>query len=100
MYTLIQYLRVQPATAHTRPTDTDGSDLFHAALRDPSNLELDWLWLAGQVSRASEQAYCLRQALRINPHSAPAQRGLAQLERQPATLVDFTAWSQAAFRNS
>ena len=100
MYTLIQYVRAQPATAHTCRAEMDSSDLFQAALRDPSNLELDWLWLATQVSRASEQAYCLRQALRINPHSALAERGLAQIERQPATPVDFTAWSQAAFRNS
>jgi hypothetical protein len=100
MHTLIQYPLVQPATAHTRLTEADVSDLFHAALRDPSNLELDWLWLAAQVTRVGEQIYCFQQALRINPRSALAQRGLAQLVQRPATPIDFTAWSQAAFRDS
>jgi hypothetical protein len=57
-------------------TDT----LFRDALRDPSNLEMDWLWLATQVSRLYEQHYCLMQALRINPHSTLAQQSLARLQ--------------------
>lgn len=53
--------------------------LFHDALQDPSNLEMDWLWLAGQVTRLYEQHYCLMQALRINPQSTLARQRLAQL---------------------
>jgi hypothetical protein len=98
MYTLIQYPRVRPATAHTRPTEADHSDLFHAALRDPSNLELDWLWLATQVTREGEQSYCLQQALRINPRSERAQRGLAQLALRPGAPLDVKGRSQHALR--
>jgi hypothetical protein len=87
-------MRSQVATAHTRPTEADVSELFHAALRDPSNLELDWLWLAAQVTPAGEQSYCFQQALQINPHSALAQRGLAQLDRRPGAPIDFSAWTQ------
>src|SRR5262245_39198306 len=89
MYTLIRYIPVEPATAQTRRAKVDSSDLFQDALRDPSNLELDWLWLAMQLVRPTEQAYCLEQALRINPHSTLAQCGLAQLERQPGVPIDF-----------
>jgi hypothetical protein len=98
MYTLIQYRRVRPVTAHARPTYADVSDLFHAGLRDPSNLELDWLWLAAQVTRVGEQTYCFQQALRINPRSALAQRGLAQLEQRPGAPLDFKGWWQHALR--
>ena len=96
MYTLIQYPRVQPATAQARPTYADVSDLFHAALRDPSNLELDWLWLATQVTHVGEQSYCLQQALRINPHSELALHALAQLDKRPGAPLDFGGWSHQA----
>ena len=89
MYTLTQYPLVRPATPHARPTDLNLSDLFHTALRDLSNLELDWLWLATQVTREGERAYCLQQALHINPCSALAQRGLAQLAQRPGAPLDF-----------
>jgi hypothetical protein len=46
---------------------------------DPSNLELDWLWLAAQLTSGDEQRYCFQQALLINPDSAPARAGLARL---------------------
>ncbi|HJZ49600.1 MAG TPA: hypothetical protein VKE41_20625 [Roseiflexaceae bacterium] len=97
MYSLTQYPHVQQVTANVRHADTDASRLFHEALRDPSNLEMDWLWLATQVTRESEQSYCLRQALRINPHSEPAQHGLAQLQRQPGNPIDFQAWAHRVF---
>jgi hypothetical protein len=78
-----------PAEQNTRPNmpsalpsppnfagDADG--LFAAALRDPSNLELDWIWLACQVTRETERRYCLERALYINPGSAVARRMLAE----------------------
>ena len=100
MNSLIQYSPVQQATAHARHTDVERSTLFCEALRDPSNLELDWLWLAAQVTRAGEQSYCLEQALRINPRSVLAQRGLAQLEQRPGVWIEFTAWAQHVFTYS
>jgi hypothetical protein len=100
MYRLIQYPRVRQVTAQVCHTATQASDLFHEALHDPSNLEMDWLWLATQVTRAGEQSYFLQQALRINPRSELAKRGLEQLQQRPGAPIDFTAWSQAAFRNS
>jgi len=57
------------------------SDLFVQGLRDDSNLELDWLWLASQVSRDSERLYCYERALAINPRSAIARDELAAVGR-------------------
>lgn len=94
MYTVIQQFLVQPATAHVRPSDAEASTLFLEALRDPSNLEMDWLWLATQLTRASERSYCLEQALRINPRSELAQRGLAQLAQRPGAPLELKEWSK------
>ena len=98
MYTVMRHVLVQPATAQVRPGDAEGSTLFEEALRDPSNLELDWLWLAAQLTRAGEQSYCLQQALRINPRSELAKRGLAQLARRPGVPLELKAWSQRAWQ--
>jgi hypothetical protein len=65
----------EPATLPPYAGAAEG--LFAEALRDPSNLELDWLWLARQVSRASGRRYCLERALAINPQSETARRMLA-----------------------
>jgi hypothetical protein len=58
-------------------------DVFAQGLREDSNLEMDWLWLATQVRTDGQRAYCLRRALRINPRSALATRGLRQVRRRP-----------------
>ena len=92
-----QQCPIQPVRAHLRQTDSDVSPLFQEALRDPSNLEMDWLWLAAQVTRDCERAYCLQQALRINPRSELARCGLAQLAQQPGSQLDFQRWAQYAF---
>ena len=50
---------------------------------------MDWLWLAAKVSSNSQRRYALLRALRINPRSGPAKRGLAQLNQgrnQPLDL--------------
>ena len=47
--------------------DPVADDLFAQALRDDSNLEMDWLWIATKVLTDGQRAYCLRRALRINP---------------------------------
>src|SRR3954451_4438649 len=64
------------------------SALFAQAVRENSNLELDWLWLATQVRVAAEQRYCYARALDINPSSAPARRALAQF---PPVRVEDSA---------
>jgi hypothetical protein len=53
-----------------------GDLLFMQAIYDDSNLEMDWLWLATNVTSNSQRRYCLQRALRINPHSRPAKRRL------------------------
>ena len=69
--------------------DPTANDLFAQALRDNSNLEMDWLWLATKVLTEGQRAYCLRRALRINPRSALAQRGFALLRRRPGRPLEF-----------
>lgn len=71
-------------TDQTAPIDQTSSDtLFMEGLRENSNLEMDWLWLANRVEDAGQQRYCFRRALAINPESRLAQRGLARLLRPP-----------------
>lgn len=55
------------------------SELFAQAVRENSNLELDWLWLATRVSSAAEQRYCYQQALAINPDCEWARRALSSI---------------------
>lgn len=59
------------------------SAVLQSAIRECSNLELDWLWLAMQLNSRQEQRYCYQQALRINPASEWAYVGLKQLESAP-----------------
>ena len=63
------------------PTIADG--LFIQGQREDSNLEMDWLWLATQVTSDGERRYCLQRALAINPESRFARRGLVQLRKHP-----------------
>jgi hypothetical protein len=69
--------------------DPRANDLFAQALRDDSNLEMDWLWLATKVLTDGQRAYCLRRAQRINPRSLFAQRGFALLRRRPGRPLEF-----------
>jgi hypothetical protein len=46
-----------------------GDELFVQALRDDSNLALDWLWLANQVMRDWQRCYSRTRALAIDPKS-------------------------------
>ena len=55
------------------------SDLFVQAIREDSNLEMDWLWLFSQVSSTSERRYCLDRALAINPDSEMARAEYTRL---------------------
>ena len=74
----------------TRTDQILSDDLFIQGLREDSNLEMDWLWLASRVSDDGQRRYCFRRALAINPESDLAQRGLARLlkpSRKPLKLV-------------
>jgi hypothetical protein len=42
---------------------------------------MDWLWLATQVRSITQRRYALQRALRINPHSAMANRWPARIGR-------------------
>jgi hypothetical protein len=64
-------------------------DLFLHMLREDSNLEMDWLWLATKVTSDGQRAYCLHRALLINPQSQLAQRGLAKLRHRPGRPLDL-----------
>jgi hypothetical protein len=61
--------------------------LFAQALYDDSNLELDWHWLATQVTRTVERRYCLQKALYINPHNALTARQLLHLRADLAAVA-------------
>lgn len=71
----------------TRTVSPD--DLFLKMLREDSDLEMDWLWLATQVNSDGQRAYCLRRALAIHPESRLARRGFAQLRRRPGQPLVF-----------
>ena len=61
----------------TLPMIDNPSNLLQQAIRECSNLEMDWLWYAGQMVDDSERGYCYARALYINPRSRTAQDGLA-----------------------
>lgn len=46
--------------------------------REPNNPDL-WLWMSAVVDTPKERAYCLREALRIDPQNRAAKRGLAMM---------------------
>jgi hypothetical protein len=69
-----------PTTRILSGTQFDVSALFMEAIREDSNLEMDWLWLARQVKSRNEREFALRRALHINPRSEAAQRALRNLE--------------------
>jgi hypothetical protein len=57
------------------------SATLQQAINEDSNLEMDWLWFAEQVSDKSEIRYCLGRALYINPNSRAAHAQLRALEQ-------------------
>jgi hypothetical protein len=69
--------------------EVTGDDLFMRAVEEDSNREMGWLWLATKVNSNAQRRYALEQALRINPRSSVAKRGLMQLWRpdQPLNLT-------------
>ena len=43
--------------------------VLEKAIQEGYNRELEWLWVADEVSSPHEREYCLRRALYINPTS-------------------------------
>jgi hypothetical protein len=70
--------------------------LFVQALHENSNLELDWLWYAANMTGAVERRYCINRALAINPHSSLARSALAKLPKQAQATSEVAALSRAA----
>jgi len=51
-------------------------DLLSQALRRDQNDVNVWLWMSAVVDTPKERAYCLQEALRIDPNNMAAKRGL------------------------
>ena len=68
---------------------------FVQALHENSNLEMDWLWYAANMTGDVERRYCLDRALMINPHSDLARSALAKLPKQTQTVGKIAAQSRA-----
>ena len=78
-------------TARERSREETTEDvLFLQAVEEDSNREMDWLWLATKVSSNAQRHYALEHALGINPRSAIAKHGLAQLRRRPDQPLDLS----------
>jgi tetratricopeptide (TPR) repeat protein len=59
-------------------------DLLTRLLKtNPTNPEY-WLWMSTVVGTTRERIYCLQEALRLDPHSQAARRGLVQIGALPA----------------
>jgi hypothetical protein len=58
-----------------------GDALFVEAWADPSNLEMDWLYLYTMVIRPEQKLICLEQALYIYPSSEFARRELKKIRK-------------------
>jgi hypothetical protein len=69
--------------------------LFTQALHENSNLELDWLWYAANMTGDVERRYCLNRALAINPQSSLARSALAKLPKPAQAAREVAALSRA-----
>lgn len=64
--------------------------LLERVVQQDKDNETAWLWLSGAVDTDRERIHCLREALRINPNSQHARRGLETLESKaprPVKLI-------------
>lgn len=85
-----QLKRIVPQNTISNP-----SAFFAERVRDNSNLEMEWLWAASEVTSPEEKRYCLLRALYINPDNRETQRALEVLDReqqQPARNVSLRLW--------
>jgi hypothetical protein len=64
--------------------------LAHVVYLDPSNAD-GWLWLSGVVDAPEQVRYCLERALRIDPNSARARRGMEWLDARQKEIDEARA---------
>ena len=69
-------------TISSKLIENSTNALFVREVLDDSPIEMDWLWLATQVSAPAEKQFCYEKALFINPYSSEARRGLYILDQQ------------------
>ncbi|MBL8161466.1 MAG: hypothetical protein JNJ61_05720 [Anaerolineae bacterium] len=70
----------------SEPVGQNISALLMQAINDDSNLELDWLWYANQMTSSAERSYCLARALHINPDNRATQKELIVLRANRAEI--------------
>src|SRR5690606_32805384 len=58
-------------------------DLFTRLLKLRQDNPEYWIWMSAVVETAKERAFCLKEALRIDPDNAAAHRGLMLLGLVP-----------------
>lgn len=52
-------------------------------IHEDSNVEMDWLWAASEVTAVEEIRYCLERALYINPNNRETLQVLSSLAATP-----------------
>ena len=67
------------------------SYLFATALREDSNLAMDWLWLASLLEDEQERQYCLQRAHYIDP-------ACVVVHTQPGFATRFKIMIQTALK--
>lgn len=58
-------------------------DLLTRLLQADQNNATYWVWMSGAVETAKERIYCLETALKLDPESSIAKRGLILLGAAP-----------------
>lgn len=77
-------LTKQGIAAYNAGNRAAAADLFQQATQADSRYEMAWLWRASTAETDAAKRTFLEQALAVNPSSAPARRGLAQLGTEVA----------------
>lgn len=79
---------MQQLPEHSDHSVVNPSQGFKEAISLNSHYELDWIWFATRLTCATEQEYCFRRALYINPKSKVAKQVLHHMkQRQSSGLI-------------
>jgi hypothetical protein len=76
----------EPAIVRDAEAEARAARMFAQACYENSNLEMDWLWYAANMTGDAERRYCLERAQALNPASDMAKQALARLSSP--TLAD------------
>lgn len=74
-------MKTQISWNYPQNTIIKPSSFLANRLREDSNLELDWLWAAEQVTDISEKLYCVERALYINPANQTSRHQFDNMSR-------------------